>query len=102
MKKNVTFLFLLISIICNAQNSIIQNNTTSETKNDSIFICPFPNNCGYYKGYVINGKANGQGKAILKAGIEEGERKDNRLNGQGTLTLANGTKFIGEFEDGLM
>lgn len=100
MNKNFTFLILLISITCYTKNSRNSIKLFSKTTNDSIYICPFPNNCGYYKGDIVNGKANGKGRAKLNKGIAEGEWKNNRLNGYGTFNTFDGIIYTGEFIDG--
>src|SRR5690349_12603190 len=100
MSKKLVFLFLLIGIICNAQNTTIKT-----TENDSILICPFPKNCGYYKGEITenNGvkEANGKGKANFQGNIAEGNWKNNRLDGYGTYDVKNKVKYVGEWKDGL-
>lgn len=95
MKKIIAFLFLIISIYCTSQNTTSQNTTRTTIEKDSIKICPFDNNCGYYKGEIANGKANGKGRARLKGGIAEGHWKDNRLDGFGTYEIKNYAKYAG-------
>ena len=63
MKKHIALLFLIIGIHCNSQNTTSQKTVGNTTENDSIKICPFEGNCGYYKGEIANGKANGKGRA---------------------------------------
>ena len=46
----------------------------------------FGNDVGLYEGEYKDGKYHGQGTLILS-------------DGQGTLTIANGTKFEGEWKD---
>lgn len=104
MIKNLAFLFLLVTIICNAQNTTNEKPVHTTTENDSIYICPFPTNCGYYKGeFIYEGVtkiANGKGKANLRGNIAEGNWKNNKLEGSGTYEVKNGFKYIGNFKDG--
>ena len=60
-----------------------------------------------YKGHVENGKPNGQGTLNLRNGEKYvGEYKDGKRNGQGTLTFPDGStfsegkKYEGEWKDG--
>ena len=54
-----------------------------------------------YKGQVENGKPNGQGTLNLLNGEKYvGEWKNGRPNGQGTGTLPDGRKYVGEYKDG--
>ena len=47
-------------------------------------------------------KRNGQGTHTLPDGTKYvGEFRDGKYNGQGTYTLPDGTKYVGEFRDGL-
>lgn len=76
----------------------IKINFTSE--NDSIKICDCDNDCGYYKGHIIDGKANGKGICkFFKGDVYEGYYQDNKKNGQGILTWTNGYKYDGEWKD---
>ena len=48
-----------------------------------------------------NGPGNGQGTLNLPDGGKYvGEFKDGNANGQGTFTFPNGGKYVGEFKDG--
>ena len=54
-----------------------------------------------YKGHVENGKPNGQGTLNLRNGEKYvGEWKNGRPHGQGTGTLPDGRKYVGEYKDG--
>ena len=54
-----------------------------------------------YKGQVENGKPNGQGTLNLLNGEKYvGEWKNGRPHGQGTGTLPDGRKYVGEYKDG--
>ena len=54
-----------------------------------------------YKGQVENGKPNGQGTLNLFNGEKYvGEWKNGRPHGQGTGTLPDGRKYVGEYKDG--
>jgi len=52
-----------------------------------------------YEGEWIDGKRNGQGKAINPKAIVEGTWRDDKLNGQGKITYKNGTVYEGEFKN---
>ena len=54
MIKSTTLLFLIISIYCNSQNKTSLD-TITIIKTDSIKICPFKKNCGFYKDEIVNG-----------------------------------------------
>jgi len=52
-----------------------------------------------YKGHVENGKPNGQGTLNLRNGEKYvGEWKNGRPHGQGTGTLPDGRKYVGEYK----
>ena len=54
-----------------------------------------------YVGEFKDNKRNGQGTITLSNGNKYvGEFKDGKFNGQGTLYASNGAKFVGEFKDG--
>ena len=54
-----------------------------------------------YKGQVENGKPNGQGTLTLSDGTKYvGEFKDEEFHGKGTLTRPDGGKYVGEFKNG--
>ena len=54
-----------------------------------------------YKGQVENGEPNGQGTLNLHNGEKYvGEWKNGRPHGQGTGTLPDGRKYVGEYKDG--
>ena len=54
-----------------------------------------------YKGQVENGKPNGQGTLNLPNGEKYvGEWKNGRPHGKGTGTLPDGRKYVGEYKDG--
>jgi hypothetical protein len=57
---------------------------------------------GKYVGEFKNDKFNGQGTLTYADGGNKyvGEFKDDLLNGQGTYTYANGDKYVGEHRDG--
>src|SRR5690606_22194089 len=98
----VVFLFLIIGFLSYSQNSTNLEKLHSSTENDSIQICPFPTNCGYYKGEIANGKANGKGIAILKQGIAAGNWKENQLEGQGSFEIKDKYTYAGEYKGGLL
>ena len=55
-----------------------------------------------YVGEFKDNKRNGQGTYTFADGTKfSGEYKDDMLNGKGTATFAGGNKFIGEFKDGI-
>lgn len=58
---------------------------------------------GLYQGEVINGVATGKGKYTYKDSnkVYEGDFKNNKKHGNGTLTLDKYT-YVGEFKDGQM
>lgn len=101
MKKNIAFLLLIISIHCNSQNTTSPD-ALNTIKIDSIKICPFETNCGYYIGEVANRKANGKGKAILRGGIAEGNWSDSRLEGYGSYDSKDVGKYVGEYKNGAL
>jgi hypothetical protein len=52
-------------------------------------------------GELKDGKRNGQGSVTLPNGIKYiGEFKDDKFHGQGTLTFPSGNKYVGEFKEG--
>lgn len=106
MTKYFILLLLLLNFTGISQNTITETIVRTTTGNDSIFICPFPTNCGYYKGdiIIVNGKseANGKGKANLKLGNAVGQWANNQLNGQGTYKSKEGSQASGEWKDGLL
>jgi len=54
-----------------------------------------------YKGEMRQGTFNGQGSLTYANGNKYvGEFEDDKLHGQGTWTSANGDKYVGEFKDG--
>ena len=54
-----------------------------------------------YQGEFKDGKRHGQGTLTYSDGEKYvGEFKDGKRHGQGTDTLKNGTKYVGEFKDG--
>ena len=54
-----------------------------------------------YQGDVKNGKPNGLGSLTYPDGSKYvGEYKDGKLNGQGTSTWSDGRKYVGEYRDG--
>jgi len=56
---------------------------------------------GYYTGYMVNGKRNGQGNYTYSYGEKYvGEYKDDKRNGQGTNIFPSGDKHVGEYKDG--
>ncbi|MDP7611696.1 MAG: hypothetical protein QGH62_04540 [Nitrospinaceae bacterium] len=56
---------------------------------------------GTYTGEVVDSHPHGQGTLTLADGTKYiGEWKDSKFHGQGTLTAANGDKYVGEFTDG--
>ena len=58
-------------------------------------------NDGKYVGEFKDGKPNGQGTLTLFDGTKSvGEFKDEEFHGQGTLTRPDGGKYVGEFKDG--
>ena len=55
----------------------------------------------YYVGEVANGKANGQGSALLSTGSRYvGEWRENRKHGRGEFTWSDGARYEGEFREG--
>ena len=58
-------------------------------------------NGDYYRGEWVNGQKEGRGLQIYneKGYRYEGEWKANLQNGQGKISLWNGSYFIGEFKD---
>ena len=61
----------------------------------------FPNG-DKYEGEWIDGKQNGQGTKNYPDGriMYVGYWKDGNYYGQGTKTLADGEKYVGEWQDG--
>ena len=58
-------------------------------------------NDGKYVGEYKDGKPNGQGTLTLSDGTKYvGEFKDGNQNGQGTYTWSDGRKYVGEWKDG--
>ena len=58
-------------------------------------------NKGQYIGEVLQGKANGEGILNLNDGrIFKGEWKNNSLHGKGTFIRADGSKYLGQWEEG--
>ena len=54
-----------------------------------------------YKGEFKNDKINGQGTLTTPDGRKYvGEWKDGERNGQGTLTSPDGGKYVGEYKNG--
>ena len=61
-----------------------------------------------WSGTCENGKVHGKGIERWRFQIEgewkeevfEGEQRNGKANGQGTLTTARGGKYVGEFKDG--
>ena len=54
-----------------------------------------------YQGQVKEGKPNGLGSLTYPDGSNYvGEYKDGKLNGQGTSTWSDGRKYVGEYKDG--
>ena len=59
------------------------------------------NNGNKYFGEWKNNKLNGQGTETLASGQKYvGEYKDGLRNGKGTYTFANGNQYVGEFKEG--
>ena len=65
-------------------------------------------NYSKYVGEVKNGLPNGHGSLNSYGGFDgtfsfnyEGEFKDGKRHGQGTMTLQSGEKLVGEFKDGV-
>ena len=56
---------------------------------------------GNYVGESKNGEPNGQGTMTLPDGTTKyiGEWKNGKPNGQGTEITTDGSKFVGEFKD---
>lgn len=81
------------------------NNPLEYVKNKNYTLeFPLGNRVGVYTGYVINNIPNGQGIFYSKnpEGINwtmDGIWINGCMNGQGTFTLADGEKYIGEFKD---
>ena len=58
-------------------------------------------NDGKYVGEYKDGKPNGQGTLTLSDGTKYvGEFKDEEFHGKGTLTRPDGGKYVGEFKEG--
>lgn len=59
----------------------------------------FETNAGTYEGEIENGKPHGRGKMILKdgSGTYDGNWVNGAIQGTGTLTSANGDKYVGDF-----
>jgi hypothetical protein len=54
-----------------------------------------------FDGELLKGKINGQGSATLPNGSKYvGDHKDGKPSGQGMTILANGNKYLGEYKDG--
>ena len=55
-----------------------------------------------YVGQFLNGNCSGQGTHTFFDGrIYVGQWRDDKRNGQGTLTWPNGDKYVGQFNEGL-
>ncbi len=54
---------------------------------------------GNYDGDIVDGKMHGYGTYILDGDKYVGEFKNDKIDGQGTLTWSNGDKYVGEWKD---
>ena len=57
----------------------------------------------YYKGDILNGKANGKGILYYKNGKKkyDGEFINNKAEGEGVYFYENGNYYVGQFKNGL-
>ena len=85
------------NIYLNEENFILEKVTNKRVTNDNIMVYTKKN--FYYKGSVVNGLFSGQGSLTLANGDKYiGKFKDGKPNGQGTLTSSNG-EYNGNWKD---
>ena len=104
MKAFYTLILVLLSFAAYGQtvSSWIQDDTTGCKVFNSY---PKPNESIQITGKCVNGYLEGQGIVVWYLdgklnGKREGFHLNGKLNGQGTINLPNGNKYVGEFKDG--
>jgi len=60
---------------------------------------PYANGRGYFEGEWKGGMQNGFGLTRNPGGVYIGEFRDNKFQGLGSSTFANGLRFVGEFHE---
>ena len=59
-------------------------------------------NLDRYEGQVLNGMLHGKGKLTNPKGVAEGTFVNGRLEGEATITLASGKKYLVHIKDGVL